>query len=96
VTVRMLYKQYKQHYSDCKAMPGTYDSDNRTIDVDVPDGRAKPSGVRGQRFHGYQIEWDDGNKVVHSSFRAVCQDNAFKQARREFGEHTYRVRRIFL
>ena len=42
---RMRYSQYKEHYADCRTVPGTYDKINRSIEVVIPDGRMKPSGV---------------------------------------------------
>ena len=30
-TKRMRYAQYKKHYADCKAVPGSYDKADRTI-----------------------------------------------------------------
>ena len=49
-TKRMRYAQYKKHYADCKTVPGSYDKADRTIEVLLPEGRVKPSGVRGEHF----------------------------------------------
>lgn len=77
--VRMLYSQYKKHYADCKTVPGTYDEVERTITVILPDGRIKPSGVRGKSFHRYDL-WliDEFGKECTCGYRAVCRDNAWK------------------
>ena len=76
---RMYYGRYKQHYSDCETVPGSYDKSSRSIEVILPDGRKKPSGVRGKRFHGYQIGLTDQNgKHGYCTYRAVCEENAMK------------------
>ena len=79
--IRMLYRNYKQHYSDCETVPGSWEADTKSIEVLVPDGRMKPSGVRGQRFHGYILYMADPatQKVYRSSYRAVCMVNAMRQ-----------------
>ena len=78
-TRRMRYSQYKSHYADCKTVPGTYDKVSRTIEVIIPDGREKPSGVRGERFWTYQLWATDGTRIFPLRYRAVCQGNAEKQ-----------------
>ena len=79
--MRMYYGQYKKSYSDCKTVPGSYDAGTKSIEVIIPEGRMKPSGVRGQRFHGYEL-WmkriADG-KSFRSEYRAVSEENAMKQ-----------------
>lgn len=78
-TKRMHYSQYKQHYADCETVPGSYDKVTKTILVLLPEGRVKPSGVRGKKFKGYQIgmTMQDG-KHGYCSYRAVCEENAMK------------------
>lgn len=77
---RMYYGRYKQHYSDCETVPGSYDKATRSIEVLLPDGRKKPSGVRGKRFRGYQIGLTDQNgKHGYCTYRAVCEENAMKK-----------------
>ena len=79
-TMRMFYRQYKQHYSDCETVPGSYDSINKSIEVIVPEGRMKPSGVRGRHFHGYQLWFKDASgDCKYCTYRAVSLDNAMKQ-----------------
>lgn len=103
--MRMRYAQYKKHYADCKTEPGTYDKDTKSIVVLVPEGRMKPSGVRGQRFHGYQL-WlvkPDG-KYGFCTYRAVSEENAMKQHSKVCKENGWRpceppegqIARIFL
>ncbi|MEM5795165.1 MAG: hypothetical protein AAGU23_02650 [Bacillota bacterium] len=79
---RMPYSRYKQHYSDCDTLGGSYREDSKSIVVLVPDGRMKPSGVRGERFK--TIFLDVGSDPMHTfrqGFRAVCLQNAIKQAK---------------
>jgi len=79
----MPYRQYKQHYADCEIVNGSYDERNKTIEVIIPEGREKPSGVRGQRFSGYEL-WaqDSAGKAFHICYRAVSRENAMKQHKR--------------
>ena len=77
---RMRYSQYKNHYSDCHTVPGSYDKTTRSIEVILPEGRIKPSGVRGKRFHGYQIGLaDKDGKHHYCTYRAVSEENAMRQ-----------------
>lgn len=79
-TMRMKYSRYKQHYADCKTVPGTYDKELKTIMVEIPDGRMKASGVRGERFHTYEFHArDKDGKVWRFAYRAICISNAMKQ-----------------
>jgi len=77
---RMHYGQYKQHYADCETVPGSYDKTSRSIEVVLPEGRIKPSGVRGKRFRCYQIGLTDQNgKHGYCAYRAVSEENAMKR-----------------
>jgi len=90
---RMRYSRYKDHYADCATTPGSYDKVSKTIEVIIPDGRMKPSGVRGERFFTYQIEIADDSrgKTWYSPFRAVCKENALKQCEKWCKENGWRV-----
>lgn len=82
--VRMHYSMYKSHYSDCKTIPGTYDKAYKTIEVLVPEGRQKPSGVRGQRFHTYKLWFILPNgERKYCMYKAVSLENAIKQYMRD-------------
>lgn len=75
---KMLYRHYKESYSDCKTVPGTYDKESKTIDVVVPDGRMKPSGARGKSykyltFHGVE---NKTGRHVSITIKAICTKNA--------------------
>ncbi len=79
----MWYGRYKQHYADCETVPGSYNKALRTIQVIIPEGRKKPSGVRGKSFRGYELwlRMADG-KEGYCTYRAVSYDNAMKQHRK--------------
>lgn len=82
---RMPYRQYKEHYSDCETVAGSFQRQkNRpcTIEVIVREGRLKNSGVRGEHYSGYRLENEDGEQVV---YRAVKEENAIRRAEKEFG-----------
>jgi len=79
----MKYSQYKKHYADCKTVPGTYNKGLKTIEVIVPEGRMKPSGVRGESFSTIWLNVGDSpDKVFKQGFRAISYSNAVKQAKR--------------
>lgn len=83
--VRMRYRYYKQHYSDCKTVPGSYDKAYKTIVVIIPEERLKPSGIRGQKFRyfpGVKARDKDGNIVNLGGFKAISWENACKQIRK--------------
>lgn len=87
--INMSYRQYKQHYSDCATIQGTYNAGTKTIDVDVPEGRQKKSGVRGQRFYTYHFIAIYQGKRIRLGYRAVCKENALKQHRKECAAGNY-------
>ena len=81
---RMPYKQYKDHYSDCETVKGSYEFDEQRgsfIEVIIRAGRLKNSGVRGEHFSGYQFRTDDGKLIC---YRAVSEGNARKQMKKDF------------
>lgn len=91
---QMPYKQYKEHYSDCETVIDSYVMINGKsyIDVIIPQGRLKNSGVRGKHFKGYEFKKKNGGRCT---FRAVCEDNAKKQFVKEFGEEPVECVHIF-
>ena len=86
--ITMTYKNYKEHYADCETVAGSFSKDNgrATIDVIVRAGRMVASGVRGQRFSTYVLQ--NKNTKMKMCFYAVCEENAFKQAKNEKGFNT--------
>ena len=83
---RMKYSQYKKHYADCKTVPGTYDTIEKSIIVLIPEGRMKKSGVRGQRYNYYRFSGVDQatGESVEVTIKAICGENAIKQLRRDY------------
>lgn len=56
-------------------------SETKTIEVLIPDGRMKPSGVRGQCYH-YMTFWGiekETGREVSCTIKAVCRENAIKR-----------------
>ena len=87
----MTYRNYKDHYSDCETLAGSFirsDYDAPTIDVIVRKGRLVPSGVRGQSFSGYEIQYKMDGIVGSVVYRAVCEDNAVKRFRKSCPDAT--------
>ena len=89
----MSYRQYKEHYSDCETVTGSYNSHEEesmrshrripaTIDVIIREGRLKNSGVRGKHYSGYRLRNKNGEQVV---YRAIKEENAIRRAEKEFG-----------
>ena len=86
----MPYRQYKEHYSDCETIIGSFDRHedshgnchgDPTIKVIIREGRLKNSGVRGKHFRTYEFKTDEGKFV---RYRAVCEENARKQLKKDF------------
>ncbi len=87
----MPYKQYKEHYSDCETLAGSYNNYSYlatpvppTIKVIIREGRLKNSGVRGKHFAGYRFKVE-GYAVT---YRAVSEENAVKQMKKDFPNAT--------
>ena len=81
---RMLYRRYKEHFSDCETVPGTYEKSTKSIIVIIPEGRMKPSGVRGKHFYGFELmATDENEKKMLVCLRAVSLENALKQISRD-------------
>lgn len=76
----MPYRQYKEHYSDCETLIGSFDKGERTIKVIIRKGRLKPSGVRGKHFSSYGFS--DGKHTIY--FYAVSEDTARRQLLKAF------------
>lgn len=86
----MPYKQYKEHYSDCETVIGSFNrhEDARgipqrdpTIKVIIRAGRLKPNGVRGKRFYWFTFENESGRK---SAYYAVSEETARKQLTKQY------------
>lgn len=86
----MPYRQYKEHYSDCETIIGSYDRhedsrgvplDNPTIKVIIRAGRLKKSGVRGEHYKGFEFTTDEGKKIT---YRAISEETARKRMKKEY------------
>lgn len=86
--LEMPYKQYKEHYSDCETVKGSFFRDEHTgdslIKVIVRNGRMKASGVRGQKFMNYIFNGTENGKTFTFCAWAVSEANARKQMTKEF------------
>ena len=89
----MPYRQYKEHYSDCETLAGSYTTyDNPyghvlrtpTIDVIIKAGRLKNSGTRGRRFGWYDVRFVMDGKDTCTCYKAICGENAVKRAMKEY------------
>lgn len=93
---KMTYKNYKMHYADCEIVPGSFvegtNNTVATVKVIIPEGRVKKSGVRGQRFAGYEFTNELGEKVV---YRAVCESNAEKRVNKENPGHIWNCTHVY-
>lgn len=76
----MPYRQFKQHYSDCETLAGSYD--NGSIGVIIRSGRLKNSGVRFRKFDTYRFENADGTKI--QCRYAVSEENARRRVEKDF------------
>lgn len=88
---QMPYRQYKEHYSDCETIEGSFNQPdcNRhrsvaTIKVIIREGRLKASGVRGQHYSGYEIKYRDGGQNCIITYRAISEDTALKRFEKDF------------
>lgn len=90
--LEMPYRQYKNHYSDCEAVAGSYteylDSkgyfiQSPTIKVIIREGRMKNSGTRGKRFNYFVITYEVNGEEIIDDFKAINEENAIKQLMKE-------------
>ena len=84
---RMSYKQYKEHYSDCETVEGSYlgrdisvGRNTPTIEVIIREGRLKKSGVRGKHYKGFELTNEEG---VKHTYYAISEETAIKRAMKE-------------
>ena len=87
--ITMPYKQYKEHYSDCETVAGSFrrmKNGSSYIDVIVRGGRMKASGVRGKRFEYVQICYSENGEEKFFMYKAICEENAVKRFHKEFPE----------
>lgn len=86
----MPYRQYKEHYSDCETIIGSYDKHEDshgnchgrpTIKVIIRKGRLKASGVRGEHYRGFEFTSEDGKRTC---YRAISEETALKRLKKDF------------
>lgn len=72
--------------ADCKTVAGSYNENTHEIDVIIPEGRMKKSGVRGEHYAGYEMEWTDSTdgKTYKTCYRAVDAEHAEKHLLRDY------------
>lgn len=93
--MRMTYKNYKEHYSDCETVENSFEERNgrpSTIEVIVRSGRLVPSGVRGKHYAGYQFVNEEGKKITYC---AVSAENAEKRVNKEYPNNKWELDEIF-
>jgi hypothetical protein len=86
------FKQYKQHYSDCETVPGSFKEGTQyqpkaLITIVVRKGRMKNSGVRGETFGYYTFKNEHGKEIT---YKAVSEENATKRVNKENPGHTWK------
>lgn len=95
MTQIMKYSRYKKYYADCKTVPGTYDKDYKTIEVIIPDGRMKPSGVRNKKFYGYKFVFTNKDGKYTTTYKAICKENAIKRLIKDFNPTDFELLHIY-
>lgn len=91
---KMPYGQYKEHYSDCETIAGSFQTHrNRpaTIDVIIRKGRLKNSGTRGRFFSWYSLIDKDNNTLA---YKAISEENALSRAAKEHPESIWECYQI--
>lgn len=75
----MTYKNYKEHYSDCETVAGSFNTDNgrAEIGVIVRAGRMVPSAVHEHRFSTYVLQ--NKNTKIKMCFYTVCEEKVSTQ-----------------
>lgn len=93
---KMPYRQYKEHYSDCETIAGSYECDrhgNKTIKVIIRKGRLKNSGVRGEHFTSFTFRLEDNTVVC---YKAICYENAEKRIKKEYPNMKFELDKIYM
>lgn len=94
IWTEMPYKQYKEHYSDCEKLAGSYKviGGKSYVSVIIREGRLKASGTRGEHYVGYELTGEDGTKVT---YRAICEENAVKRANKEIKQQRWECTHVY-
>lgn len=95
---KMPYKQYKEHYSDCETLAGSFERNEHTgdstIKVIIREGRLKASGVRGQKFSTFLFKRKENGKEIVRSIYAVSYQNAYKNLVKENGDANWELESV--
>ena len=82
----MPYKQYKEHYSDCETVAGSfrerYDG-KAVIEVIIREGRLVPNGTRGRHYKGFQFE---AQNIGKTTYYAISEETARRRLLKDFPE----------
>ena len=81
---RMPYRQYKDHYSDCETIAGSFRrcGAENTVEVIIRDGRLVNNGTRFKHYSAYRFVGPDGKKS--GWYRAVSWETAFNQLKKDY------------
>lgn len=89
---RMPYKQYKEHYSDCETIAGSYRKETRDIEVIIREGRLKPSGTRGKHYQGWRFKNGKGETVA---YYAISEETARKRLKKDYPDDDWELLKIY-
>lgn len=87
----MPYKQFKEHYSDCETIEGSFRRNRNGdafIKVIIREGRLKASGVRGRHYKGYQFMVTVNGEEFWVVYRAITENNALERVKRDYPDAT--------
>lgn len=92
---RMPYRQYKDHYSDCETVAGSFigrddprSCGEASIAVIIREGRLKASGVRGRHYAGYEFSFNSGGKQIRACYYAISEETAMRRLLKEYPDAT--------
>ena len=84
-SVRMPYREYKNKWSDHKTVPGSYDKDDKTIEVEFTESEMAKKTNLGNKYSmfGFYFKFGGVEKGIASvvEFNAKSHENAEKNAR---------------
>lgn len=87
-TVRkMPYREYKRKYSDCTTVSGSYNKNEKTIEVYIPNDRIKPSGMRDQHVGWFTFWFSVDGEIFITYYKAVNESNAAKRFKADCKKH---------
>ena len=91
-TVRRLpYREYKKKYNDCEIVKGSYNVEEKTIEVYIPNERIKPSGMRDQKINWYGFWFSVDGEVFSTYYKAVNESNAARRFKSDCRRYHWEV-----